>query len=492
MGRHRGGPTLQQMQADKESWTQDVEDAVNDAIASAEQELASLFATPDEHRLAVFNPVGSPRTDVAEFHVENDGPYIVRDVATQSEVPSQIIQRDGHHFLQFLANNVPSLGYRVYSYDHGTPSTWPFAATVSPQQRKIENSAYRVEAGDRGQIVSAVHKVSGPDRQLAGSRGLNDYGAGTVTSVTAENVGPVSATLRINLTAPQRTTRITLFKDINRVEIRNEIRQNESGFRTYSFHAGIQNSSLYFEEIGAIARPGMVSEGGDFLPGTRADRMTLNHFVAFAGSGHHLVISNQDSYAMKINDSTNSAFDLSGDEIHVVVMEQALGAATWNQGGDDYFLNRFALHGTEGPFDAAAALRSSLAHQNPLHVVDLPLDQNGPIGQPTGRLLITDSGDVIVTAFKPAEDPGQGFVARVWELSGSDSLINLDVSSLTARRAWTTSLIETDQSEVSLSGGFLSDTVGANEIKTYRIVNQIIFSGDFDQGFADGWSHLVE
>ncbi len=60
--------------------------------------------------LAVFNPVGSPRTDVAEFHVENDGPYIVRDVATQSEVPSQIIQRDGHHFLQFLANNVPSLG----------------------------------------------------------------------------------------------------------------------------------------------------------------------------------------------------------------------------------------------------------------------------------------------------------------------------------------------------------------------------------------------
>ncbi len=84
--------------------------------------------------------------------------------------------------------------------------------------------------------------------------------------------------------------------------------------------------------------------------------------------------------------------------------------------------------GTEGPFDAAAALRSSLAHQNPLHVVDLPLDQNGPIGQPTGRLLITDSGDVIVTAFKPAEDPGQGFVARVWELSGSDSLINLDVS----------------------------------------------------------------
>jgi len=487
-----GGPSLQQMQADKELWTQDIEGAVTSAVASAEQRLAALFNTPDQQRLAVFNPLGFPRTDVAELPVADNGPYVVHDVATNSEVPSQIIQRDGHLLLQFLASDLPSLGYRIYRYDHGSPSAWPPAAAVSPQQQTIENDAYRVETGQRGRIVSALHKLQGPDRELAGSLGLNDYGAGVVTSVTAENVGPVSATLRIDLSAPLRTTRITLFRNIDRVEIRNEILQNETGFKTYSFHSNIPNSEMFFEEIGAIARPGMVTEGGDFLPGTRADRMTLNHFVAVTGSGQHIVISNQDAYAMKINDSTNSAFDLTGNEVHVVVMEQGLGAGTWNQGGDDYFLNRFALRGVEGPFDAAEALRTSLAHQNPFHVMNLPRAQTGPMNQPTGRLLIPDSDDVVVTAFKPAEDAGRGFVVRLWELSGNDSQVDLDVSSLTARRAWKTSLIETDQSEVSLSGGFLSDTIGANEIKTYRMINQFVFSGDFDEGLTFEWSYRVD
>ena len=289
--------------------------------------------------------------------------------------------------MRFLAGSVPSLGYRVYRLETGTPAARPNAATVSPATRTIENSAYRVVLGSRGQIVEATDKSSTPAVQMAGSNGMNDYGTGTILSVTAENVGPVSATLRVDLTAPARTARVTLYTDIDRIDIDNAITENETGFQTYSYHANLAGAQIRFEEIGAIARPGLVTEGGDFLPGTRASRMTLNHFVDFEHDGYHILLSNRDAFAMKVNNSSDSNFDLTGDEVHVIVMEKAIGAQTSNQGGDSLFINRFALRGVDAPFDAAEAMRTSLAHQNPLHVVALPRDQAGSLATPTGSLL---------------------------------------------------------------------------------------------------------
>ncbi len=160
---------------------------------------------------------------------------------------------------------------------------------------------------------------------MAGSNGMNDYGIGTIQSVVAENVGPVSATLRVDLTGPARTVRITLYTAVDRIDIDNEITENETGFQTYDFHARLAGAQIRFEEVGAIARPGLIAEGGDFLPGTRASRMTLNHFVDFEKDDYHIVLSNRDAYAMRVNDSTNDTFDLTGDEVQVVVMENASG-----------------------------------------------------------------------------------------------------------------------------------------------------------------------
>ena len=344
-----------------------------------------LFSTPDEDRLAVFNPLAFTRTDVAEVAVAGPGPYVVTDVATGLEVPAQVVERGGARFLQFLARNVPSLGYKVFSYEPGTPASFPPAATVTPGTRTIESSDYRVRLGDRGQIVEAVHKAPAPDVQLAGAGGLDDFGTGAIQSVVAENVGPVSATLRVALGSPSRTVRVTLYAEVDRIDIENTITQNLSGFRTYRFHANLPGAQIRFEEVGAIARPGMVTQGGDFLPGTRASRMTLNHFVDFGQPDYHLVLSNWDAYAMKLNDSTDSSFDLTGDTVHVVVMEQGLGAGTADQGGDSFFLNRFALRGVAGAFDAAEAMRTALAHQNPLHVIPLPRNQDGPLDRTLGR-----------------------------------------------------------------------------------------------------------
>jgi hypothetical protein len=311
--------------------------------------------------------------------------------------------------------------------------------------------------------------------QLAGGNGLNDYGSGTIQTVAAEDVGPVSATLRIDLTGPARTVLITLYADVDRIDISNTITENENGLQTYSFHSNLSDAEIRFEEIGAIARPGMVAEGGDFLPGTRASRMTLNHFSTFSLADYHMVLSNWDAYAMQVNNSTNSTFDLTGDEVHVVVMEQAQGAGTSDQGGDDFFMNRFALRGVDGPFDGAGAMRTALAHQNPLHAIALPRNQSGRLTDATARLLSIDTDNVVVTAFKPAEDDGAGFVVRLWELGGYPSNVSIDATPMGPMRAWHTSLIETDVSMAPVSWGIISAAIDANEIRTYRFTASTTF-----------------
>jgi hypothetical protein len=236
----------------------------------------------------------------------------------------------------------------------------------------------------------------------------------------------------------------------------------------------------------------MVTQGGDYLPGTRASRMTLNHFMAFGRPNYHLVISNWDAYAMKVNDSTNSSFDLSGDKVHVVVMEQGPGAETADQGGDSFFLNRFALRGVEGVFDAAEAMRTALAHQNPLHVIVLPRNQDGPLIADSAALLTVDSDNVVVTAFKPAEDAFQGYVVRLWELGGAPTVVEVDGSAMGILKAWRSSLIETDTGPASMADGVIEASLDANEIQTIRLGDYLVFRSHLDHGDLAEWSSFIE
>jgi alpha-mannosidase len=487
-----GGPSLAQMQTDKEQWTQDIENAVESAVEAADQVVATLFAVPDEDRVAVFNPLGFTRNGVADLAAPGAGPFVVTDIATGLEVPSQFFATGETTMLRFLASGVPSLGYRVYRVELGTPAPWPNAATVSTGTRAIEHDRYRIALGARGQIIEAIDKTALPQRQLAGSNGLNDFGRGTIQSVVAENVGPVSATLRVDLSGPSRTVRVTLYAGVDRVDIGNAITENETGYESYDFHVNLPGAQIRFEEVGAIARPGSVTDGGDFLPGTRASRMTLNHFVDFELGDYHLVLSNRDAFAMQVNDSTNASFDLTGDEIEVVVMEKALGAGSANQGGDDLFVNRFAIRGFDAAFNGAEAMRMSLAHQNPLHIVSLPRNQQGVLTASTSALLSLTTDQAVVTAFKPAEDDGAGFVVRLWELGGQARSFGIDATAMGTRAAWRTNLVETDVAPATVSNGVVSVASGAMEITTYRLSADppigAIFADGFESGDLQSWS----
>jgi hypothetical protein len=133
-------------------------------------------------------------------------------------------------------------------------------------------------------------------------------------------------------------------------------------------------------------------------------------------------------------------------------------------------------------------MRTALAHQNPLHAIALPRSQSGPLTGATASLLSIDNDDVVITAFKPAEDDDAGYVVRLWELAGTSASVNIDVSYMNPARAWHTSLIEADVAEATLSSGVISVSVDAHEIEALRVGEDPILVSTFESRDTSDWS----
>lgn len=460
-----GGVGLPYVINNKLTWAQSIATTVAQTSTAAASALAGYFQTPDEDRFVVFNPLGFTRTDFADLSIATSGPFIVTDLASSTEVPSQIVTLNGNSYLRILASNMPSLGYRIYRYEAGTGTTFPDAATVTGNE--IESAWHRVDVDERGQLTSAFDKIA--NVEMAGT-GLNDFGSGASTGLTAENVGPVSVTLRRDISGPpSRSVRVTLIAGVDRIEVEDEILESDTATRVYRYNVGLSSPQIRFEEIGAIARPGVAAQGGDFLAGARMDFMTLNHFVNFTDGGYSITLSNQDAFTMQVGNSTPGSFDLPTSEVSVLAFGQVSGSdSITDQGGDTYFRNRFAVQGSAGAYSGAQAMKTSLAHQNPLQTIALARNQSGPLTQDTQSFLSVSAPNVVVTAFKPTEEGDRGLLVRLWELDGAPTTFSIDASAFSPTMAYETSLIETDTAPASVASGVIAASIGANEIKAYR------------------------
>ncbi|MBI3781866.1 MAG: hypothetical protein HY270_00540, partial [Deltaproteobacteria bacterium] len=447
------------------------------ATTTAAAHFTAQFSTPNsEDRFVVFNPLGFARSDYADLPVAGGGPYIATDVATNTEVPNQVVIVGGSQYLRVLAGNVPAFGYRVYRYQSGSGTNFGNAASVS--SNIIESSRYRVTLGSRGELSSVVDKSVSPNRELSGAGALNDFGSGSSSALSVENAGPVSLTLRRDVSGPpDRSVRVTLVRDAERVEIEDEILQNYTSLAEYAFDANLSSPQIRLEEVGAVMRPGFVPSG-DFQPGARTDYLTANHFISFAsssGAAYTLTLSNADAFLAKVGASTANTFSLPSSQVRVLASagisfgnSTLFGSDIQDQGGDSYLMDRFALVGAAGNYSGAAAMRASLAHQNRLAAMPLARNQSGPLNTATQSFLSVSAPNVVVTAFKPAEESNRGWVVRLWELDGVTTSFSIDASAFAPTTATEVSLIETDTNAVTLNSGVISATIQANEIKAFR------------------------
>jgi hypothetical protein len=235
--------TFDEMNQTNLYWTQNSlarRDEVRGALSSSTAAVASHIATTAgaNPEIVVFNPLSSARTDLASATVNTNGqPFALRDAVTGVAVRYQT-QADGS--IQFLAENVPPLGYKRYRVLLGTTDTW--APTVTVTTSSIENAFYRVTINSTtGAITSIQDKTAGNrelvnasarfpfNRTVRASNSVLFFGLqprtiphGSISRTTSS--GPVSGTLAINYTAspqgsPLSRVEIKLYDSIKRIDI---------------------------------------------------------------------------------------------------------------------------------------------------------------------------------------------------------------------------------------------------------------------------------
>jgi alpha-mannosidase len=402
----------------------------------------------------------------------------VIDLATNQETPSQIVTiGDRQQSIHILAQNVPSVGYKVFEVQEGRGQTFANTISVNAKNGSLSNEYCALTVGANGAITSLWQKAT--NRQFVtaiGGRAINDLGTGR-GAIEVENAGIVSATLRVrNVPSPlMHTTRVTLYRHSDRIDIRNEITQNFGSVGddppSWAFSFNLSAPDLWHEEVGEVIRAKLQPGGHYAGDHARYDWLTLNHFADISSGAVGVTLANADCLFMKRGNSTLTSLDTTTPQINVMVGGQVDGSklGIYNQGGGSYFLQRFALR-THGAFNQTSAMQFGLEHQNPL-VTGPVTGASASFNEKSYSLLALSDPNVLMWALKPAEDgiSNAGVALRVWNMSGAESNFTVRLAGCIVASAKQATHIETPTGDAQVSDRALVATVAGHAMETYLL-----------------------
>lgn len=452
-----------------------VDTLYNRSLARMEQLVAKN--KKDLETFFVFNPLGWTRTDVCDYAYEGPRDIVVVDRTTSRQAPFQFIEKDGKPYLRVLADGIPSMGYKLFGIRKGQAVTQPYAAKVN--EGIIESDFYAISLTQQGVITSLIDKrnsyreyIRAIDKKFANDLGGgNQHVSTTDKAFRVENEGPVSVTLVAESYKPlKHTTKVTLFKAIDRIEIENIIAENFGNKLTsYAFSFNLDDPKIRHEEAGAILDVRQASDGGHYADSIcRLDWVALNHFADIAGKEGGMMLSNRDAYFMKTGQSTIQKLDIQTPQINVLVggkVTNWLGIES--QDGDSHFENFFALRPYADVYNPAETMKFSLAHQNPL-VAGKATGKKNVYGEQFSLCAVSDP-NVMIWAVKPTEEGiDNGIIVRLWNMSDTDTDCTVS-SDRKIGEATLTTHVETDIKPLRPIEGKLDMRMGHNRIETFRL-----------------------
>lgn len=456
-----------------------IEHYVDTLDRAATDRLSQRLPATDQPSFWVFNPLSWSRTDAADFPYAGPEDIHVRDLLRASDVPHQFLSREGGRYLRILAGDVPALGYKVYAIQPGPgqAATTPAATWVG---RKFANSQLQVTVEKDGALSSLIDRRD-PGVELAATIGgwmSNDFAAHEADgrALRLENAGPVSVTLCATSEAGRdHTTRLTLYRDANRLDLDNTISENFGDLRHWAFSFNLPAPQVHTEEIGALIQLRTAAAGGHYANrNARYDYATLNHFLDLADGANTrgITLSNWDCAFVRLGESSPRALDTTTAQFHVLAGGQVDGdrLGIRNQNGATAFRHRFALRAHRG-YHAASALRFALEHQNPLRTGAASGTGPQPLPRPAFSLLEVDDPAVLVWALKPAEDGAHaGLVVRLWNVADRPTRVRLKYAGRLVA-AYRTTHLETDLAPLPLEADAASVTLelASQQLLTCRL-----------------------
>jgi alpha-mannosidase len=458
----------------------------------SQQSIKTLQAGIDTHVAAgvpilVLNPLAWERSGPVTVDVEMPsaatGGVSVLDAANHV-VPSQILKSDAKtntYSLLILAENVPSMGYRVL---HVVAGTRPFASDLKADGLTLENAALKVTVDKQTGCITSLYDKKAKFETLApGACGNQlqtfkdlpkDYDAwnidpGTLDHFTsidnADSVelvdkGPLRAAIRVTHTwqSSKFVQDITLDTGADQVNVVNDFDWHESHVLLKAAFplAATSDKATYEVPYGTIQRATTRNnswEKAQFeVPALR---------WADLGDGQH---------GFSLINNSKYGYDDAGNVLRLSLLR----SPTWPDPDADRGHHHFtyALYPHSGDWKQALTVRHGYDYNYPLKAMQVE-SHTGSLPAQFAYVTVKPE-NVVLTAMKKAED-SNALIFRVYEWAGKSGDVEIHVPK-GATGATETNLMEKPEgSALKLDGDTVTATIHPFEILTVRVdypVNQ--------------------
>ena len=428
--------------------------------------------------LIVVNPLPWERTDLAEIEIQlSEGQDEIQLLDEDgNRVPIQIVERreeKDRRFLRFIfiAERVPSLGYRTYRVVRGEGEI-SYPNPFSVEGLKVQNEFFSVEVDpDTGCLRSLLDRRD--EREVLGASGRGNTliaiedegdsegrfvkGSDTIArppgkawdiishpSIEICEEGPVRAKIRISrkFRNSSFTQEIMLYSKIERVDFNLIVDWHDIHWMIkVAFPLNVEDPEVtYNTAYGSVTRP---ADGLEY---------SAQKWVDLSTPGYGIALLNNARYG----------HDVEGNTVRMSVLRSPTEPAYNTDEG--VHLIGYSLYPHSGGWREAGVMRRGYEFNYPLialvgdnHPGDLP---------PSFSFLEVRPDNVIVEVLKRAYDSDE-FILRLYEIHGEscEASIKLpcEISS-----ACQTDLMERETGDVEFEGGVLKVQMSPYEIKTIK------------------------
>jgi hypothetical protein len=429
--------------------------------------------------LAVWNPLSWQRSAIVRTAVPAQAPQSFRLIDGESgkEVAWQLEKRAGvPDTLIFLAENVPSLGYKTFRIESGAPAAGGAAPAISGLN--LENEYYKVSLREKdGTIANLLDKQLTRDfvdplaehgfnglvyrlQERLTTREFKELTEFPMQDVRIEKGAsvPVFSSLKISGHIEYLCKfehEIILYSQLKRVDIVNRIQKKPVYPKEtvhYAFPFAIRTDyrvtvdAMTHHNTYKIDVPGGVMQPDlDQIPGSNRDSYVARHWVSISRGDYGVVWSSVDAPLVQLGGiQTDKHLDwLTMEDYNWLARGWLYSFLMHNhwvvdvpiaQGGDYVFRYSLATHGSDWTYNDAHHFGWSAL--SPLRVYTIEAAQEGKWREAAWSFLEVHPENVYVAGFKTAED-GEGVILRLYEGAGlaTNAVINFKLPGVSIKTA---------------------------------------------------------
>ncbi|MCD6089718.1 alpha-mannosidase [Candidatus Bathyarchaeota archaeon] len=515
------GSSIPEVYKDAEKSFNFIFKTVNSIISESLRVIASRIDTSGDGRsILVFNPLSWRRTDIVQIAVDDlEGHVEIYDEDGRL-IPSQLLERDKK--IIFVAEDVPSIGYREYKAKKGCGKRKKIRTEVSVEEDKeeikLENEFFTVKVDKQTGLVKSIYDKRCGKEVLKGYGNIiqiyNDYPVGGRSSVVlpmdaekfdaweiyiyqqpegvkyvelrnpeevkVSEKGPVKVSVSVKYKYVQEKRpdstfiqEITLYHKIPMVIFKLHVDWHaEHRLAKVSFPLNVHSDYTAYE-----IPYGFIIRRNPFSPDA-----TLAERAKYEVPGQKWIDHTDDdgSYGVSLLNDCKYGFDVVNDVIRMTLLRSAKypvemrahfglpvnPAETKLLTDQGIHEISYALYPHISDFREALTVRRAYEFNYPLIPVVEP-NHNGDLPKRHSFISI-EPNNVILTVMKKAED-SDGLVLRFYEISGKEAEVVIRIDEL-FREAVETNLIEKPISRIRLSGEKIRIPVSKYEIKTIKLV----------------------